>query len=915
MNNFLKLLISLILLIAPISLNAQTFYLINPSETCKEYLGSAFNNFFKKRDNIYSMEVLESKEGVSKITKYKDLEFVYTIQGNGARLIITKEKTQNTGTLSFLDEDKPCNSLITLDKTYATNFINLDNKIETSFDQSNNKNHSNYNFSQLPLCKGEYNSSIWSNCFGEIKTKNGDKYIGEWRNGKYFGTGSYFFKNGDEYFGEWKDNKFEGIGTYKFKNGNKFIGQHKSGKFNGFGTFVYNSGARDVGEWKEGKLNGQAIQYNFDGTIKLQGIFKDDKLTKSSIITAKSKIQKNSNLPVCSSKTAISIDQPVEWNWDNCLGKIHILDGKFKDWKYDGNFKNGKLHGFGKIRYKDGSNFIGEFQKGKKHGKGTMVFGSKSNKAGDKYVGEYREGKKDGQGIFTFSDGEKYDGEWKNDKRNGIGKNVWANGSMYIGEWKSNKQNGFGTFSFANGDRDVGQWIDNKLNGDAVQYYSDGSIFRQGVFKDDKFLYDKKVLIENESINPNKALKNKENINCEDGFEKIGDNCISKALSDELVAALNKAKELEEELSKLKVENKKKKQKINSDDQLPTISSLKYNYSDYNVTIEGIVSDNVEVAEVLINNEIVFLDSDGAFQETLYIPRNGTKINIIAFDLKGNKSIKTIHLQRKETEKNIGPFFEALNPTGKIATVNKNSLALIVGISKYEKTSAEAIYADNDAKMFYDYARFKLGIPTSNIKELINENAEESEILLALKDWIGRNSQKGKSDIFIFFAGHGMSSHNGENMYLLPYDGSPRLLEDSAISRNRLFNEVSSFQPRSVSVFFDTCFSGSARDNDTLLSSRPVLIVPKEKPIPENFTLFSAAAADQVANPLKEVEHGMFSYFLMKGMEGNADQNNDNLITTGELHSYVQSNVMKHSLGSQTPELHGDHNKVLLRIN
>ena len=108
--------------------------------------------------------------------------------------------------------------------------------------------------------------------------------------------------------------------------------------------------------------------------------------------------------------------------------------------------------------------------------------------------------------------------------------------------------------------------------------------------------------------------------------------------------------------------------------------------------------------------------------------------------------------------------------------------------------------------------------------------------------------------------------------------------------------------------FFDTCFSGSARDTDTLLSARPVLIVPKEKPIPENFTLFSAAAADQVANPLEEVQHGMFSYFLMKGMEGNADQNNDNLITTGELHAYVQSNVMKHSLGSQTPELHGDHN-------
>ena len=861
------------------------------------------------------INVMEDGEYIKNISNNSNFEYLYSIQGTDAYMIISKEKNNNTGTLTILDGKNPCRSIVTIDKSYALSFVELDKEIKIPLIQPTNANYSNYNFSKLPLCKGEYNSSNWTNCFGEYKTNNGDQYIGEWKNGEYFGKGNYFFENGDEYFGQWKENKFEGIGTYKFNNGNKYVGQHKSGKFNGFGTFIYNSGARDVGEWKEGKLNGEAVQFYSNGTVKLQGIFKDDKLIKPSKIKSVSKIEENSNLPLCSSKTSISIDQPVEWNWNDCLGKIHILDGKFKDWKYEGSFKNGKLHGFGNISYGNGGNYIGEFQNGKKHGKGTMIFGSKSNKAGDKYIGEYREGKKDGQGIFTFSDGEKYDGEWKNDKRNGIGKNVWKNGSMYIGEWKSNKQNGFGTFEFSNGDRDVGQWSENKLNGEAIQFYSDGSIYRQGVFKDDKFLYEKKVIVETEIANLNKTFKSENNIECEDGFEKIGNDCINKVLSDKLANALNKAQELEEELSKLKIEKEKQKQKINSDDQLPTISSLKYNYSDYNVTIEGIVSDNVKVAEVLINNQIASFDSGGFFQETLYIPRNGVNINIVVFDLKGNKAIKTIHLQRKETDVNIGPFFEALNPTGKIAKVNKNSLALIVGIAKYEKTSAEAIYADNDAQMFYDYARFKLGIPTSNIKELINENAEESEILLAVKDWIGRTSKKGESEIFIFFAGHGMASNNGENMYLLPYDGSPRLLEDSAISRNRLFKEVASYQPRSVSVFFDTCFSGSARDSDTLLSARPVIIVPKEKPIPENFTLFSAAAADQIANPLKEVQHGMFSYFLMKGMEGYADQNNDNLITTGELHSYVQSNVMKHSLGSQTPELHGDHNKVLLRIN
>ena len=64
----------------------------------------------------------------------------------------------------------------------------------------------------------------------------------------------------------------------------------------------------------------------------------------------------------------------------------------------------------------------------------------------------------------------------------------------------------------------------------------------------------------------------------------------------------------------------------------------------------------------------------------------------------------------------------------------------------------------------------------------------------------------------------------------------------------------------------------------------------------------------------EEAKHGMFSYFLMKGMEGEADANNDNEITAGELHSYVQTNVIQQSSGSQTPELQGDADRVLVHF-
>lgn len=43
---------------------------------------------------------------------------------------------------------------------------------------------------------------------------------------------------------------------------------------------------------------------------------------------------------------------------------------------------------------------------------------------------------------------------------------------------------------------------------------------------------------------------------------------------------------------------------------------------------------------------------------------------------------------------------------------------------------------------------------------------------------------------------------------------------------------------------------------------------------------------------IEEANHGMFSYFLMKGMEGEADANNDNQITAGELHAYVEQNAV-----------------------
>ncbi|MDC1408819.1 caspase family protein, partial [Candidatus Puniceispirillum sp.] len=387
----------------------------------------------------------------------------------------------------------------------------------------------------------------------------------------------------------------------------------------------------------------------------------------------------------------------------------------------------------------------------------------------------------------------------------------------------------------------------------------------------------------------------------------------TKVTSAALTAAEKEAERLRQRVAALEAEKTKQQQTISSDTQKPTITaSASSNGTDG--IISGTVRDNVEVAEVLVGGQVVALNADGSFKTSLYVPRSGKTVEIVAVDTKGNKATKSLFLERGAVQGATGPVFASLNPSGKRVKVNKDALALIIGVADYERTPAKAAYADKDAKTFYDYAMLKLGISAGNIKELVNVDANRIDVSLAIKDWIARTTKQGSSDIYVFFAGHGLASQSGEQMYLLPYDGSPRLLEDSAISRDRLFADISAANPRSVTVFLDTCYSGTTRGTDMLIASRPIAIKALEQSIPDNFTVMTAARGDQTAKPLEEAKHGMFSYFLMKGMEGEADENQDNKITAGELHSYVQQNVVQQSSGSQTPELQGDAERVLVRF-
>ena len=384
--------------------------------------------------------------------------------------------------------------------------------------------------------------------------------------------------------------------------------------------------------------------------------------------------------------------------------------------------------------------------------------------------------------------------------------------------------------------------------------------------------------------------------------------------SAELTAAQKEAQMLREELAALKAEKEQQQTTIEADNQVPLIDILSVETTGKQGLIKGYVADNTGIAEVTVDGNAVPVTSSGSFEYRTFVPPNGIDVQIQATDIAGLTSVMSVSLERSASTATASITFDRLNPLGKRVKANRDALALIVGVADYENTPAKAIFADSDALMFRDYASEKLGIPENRIKTLVDDGADIREVLLGVKRWLARAVKQEQSDVYVFFAGHGLASDDGEKMYLLPYDGAPELLDDTAIARERLFSDIANANPRSVTVFLDTCYSGTTRGPEMLIASRPISIRAKESSIPEGFTVMTAAAGNQTAKPLEEAKHGMFSYFLMKGMEGEADTNQDNEITAGELHAYVQQNVIQQSSGSQTPEIQGDADRVLVRF-
>ena len=255
--------------------------------------------------------------------------------------------------------------------------------------------------------------------------------------------------------------------------------------------------------------------------------------------------------------------------------------------------------------------------------------------------------------------------------------------------------------------------------------------------------------------------------------------------------------------------------------------------------------------------------------------------SVVLQGITNNTEIEVVSLTA-ETDKNIPQCQKKYN----------NRYALIIGNEDYTKyqndlrAEANVDFARNDAQVFAQYAELTLGIPKENIT-LITDAI--GSVMNREIERLVNKARYGDSntELIFYYSGHGFPESNTKEGYIMPVDVSGANVT-AGIKLSDLYQKLTEFPAKRVTVFLDACFSGGGRDQG-LVAARTVRIPPVSNNITQgNLVVFSASSGDQESLMYDDKKHGIFTYCLLKKL-----QETEGNITYKELADYLAKEVAK----------------------
>lgn len=228
-----------------------------------------------------------------------------------------------------------------------------------------------------------------------------------------------------------------------------------------------------------------------------------------------------------------------------------------------------------------------------------------------------------------------------------------------------------------------------------------------------------------------------------------------------------------------------------------------------------------------------------------------------------------------------------------------DDIAVVVGNKNYHGGLPANESAHQNAGAIYALLTEHLGFAQENIIDLRDATLEDLEKVFGTdqnpKGELGRRLEGDKDDkkpsVLIYFAGHGTTSLDGSESYLLPVDAVQYREERTAFAMSRFYSNIAQLGARSVMVLLE---AGFGRDHGSFvfppnLAEISVHSLPRQRI--RRLTVMTAANGNQRTMDDPAYGIGLFTRYLIEGLAGSADLapigNGDGRIDTVELYAFT----------------------------
>lgn len=476
-----------------------------------------------------------------------------------------------------------------------------------------------------------------------------------------------------------------------------------------------------------------------------------------------------------------------------------------------------------------------------------------------------------GNGLFRFNNGDTYNGTWYNNQPNGKGIYIFASKERYEGDFVKGKFEGQGIMRYPDGVRYIGGWRNNKKHGQGKMVATDGNFFKVGQYNNGEFIAS--------SSAGSQPVTQATRPTTTNGSQPATQPArpANTATTDKPVANRNQISGL-----------------TNCASTYCRNGRGYYDYPDGSRWI-GEFKDGLPFGRGICH----YANGDrydGQWQHNA--PYGDGVMYFASGRAYGANWVNGSPVRELDSHEAV--------PTSTVQVERSSKIrirAVVVGVSNY--TAMPSLkFTDDDAYNYHTFLKSPEGGALTDDQVELLIDPTRAEMLNAMRRTFLKADENDM--VVLYFSGHGL-----EGCFLpADYDGYNNKVRHEEIKA--IFKQSKAKYKLCIA---DACHSGSLNAGLAAKGPTPANMLSRYYQALEDsdggIALLMSSKSEELSLEDHGLRRGVFTYYLIGGLKGDADVDRNGLVTIRELFLHVSSRVREYTAGAQTPVLTGDYDDNL----